>query len=116
MTVNSEILNAMREAFKEAGNQNLFSKKCGIRQDFISKCMNGKVKSICLEKWIKLYPFLKYHLPLDYDSYIKDKKEAHLLAAFRNLSEAHKIIIIATTDMLATEEIKRSCPAKSANI
>lgn len=107
MRVNEEILNAMRKAFKEAGNQNLFSKKCGIHQDFISKCMNHKVKSICLKKWIKLYPLLLDHLGKKYDSMAPEYGEASLIVSYRTMSVSSRKTLLRVALQMAYADVTR---------
>lgn len=64
MKINNDIKNALKEAICEAGGtQELFSKKCGIPQNYLSNYLTGAVNSIDFENWWKLSPHLKKFLP-----------------------------------------------------
>ncbi len=63
MDITKDILIALELAIKKAGTQEKFAKQCGVRRDFFSKCLNHKLKSISLDKWLCMAEYLDPFMP-----------------------------------------------------
>jgi hypothetical protein len=64
MKIVDEIKFALSCAIKEAGTQELLSKKCGIPRNYFSRYINGQTKAISDENWEKLEPYIRAFLPI----------------------------------------------------
>ncbi len=56
MKITNEIKNALAGAVKEKGSQMALAAKTGITQATIARYLNGEIKAISDDAWVKLYP------------------------------------------------------------
>jgi hypothetical protein len=109
MEINDHIKRALELAIQKAGTQELLSQKCDIRRDYFSNYLNGRVKAIEHEKWLKLYPFLEEFLPEEMresprvDSLPDDEKI--LLECYRTFSSQERTAMIK--DFVIKSEAKK---------
>ena len=115
MRINEEIKNALRKAIDKAGTQEMLAKQAGLKQEIFSKYLHGKVKSMSLEKWLKLSPYLKEFLNSDYPAITEylTVDEQILILSYRELPSKDKHEVLAAA-VVKAEVKKMANIAKSA--
>ena len=66
ITVNREIVTAVKKASRDAGSELGLAQQTGINRTTLNMLSNGNTKSITRATWEKLYPFLQPYLSDDY--------------------------------------------------
>ncbi len=65
MKVTNKIKNALAGAVKEKGSQLALAAKTGITQATIARYLNGEIKAISDDAWVKLYPCIAKWLQIN---------------------------------------------------
>lgn len=90
MKINEEIFQALRKAVFEAGSQAAFADKSNVSKQNIHRYLKKKVNCIDDDKWEKLEPLLKPHMPrkeINLEDLNPD--ERILLEKYRELNNLH---------------------------
>ena len=61
-----QIFHAIKMTVEELKSQAELARKCGVHKSFINKYITGKVKTLEMEMFFKLYPHIRKHLPGDF--------------------------------------------------
>jgi len=61
-----QIFHAIKMTVEELDSQAVLARKCGISQSFIHNYLSGKVKTMEINMFFKLYPHIRKHLPSDF--------------------------------------------------
>jgi hypothetical protein len=64
MKITNDIINALKEVISKYESQRAFASEIDINEDCISKYLNGRIKKIEHDNWLKLEPFLRPCLPV----------------------------------------------------
>ncbi len=91
MKITEEIFQALRKAVFEAGSQVAFADKSNVSKQNIHRYLKRKVNCIDDDKWEKLEPLLKSHIPrkeINLEDLNPD--ERILLEKYRELSNLQK--------------------------
>jgi hypothetical protein len=62
MKITEDILKALKEAVKQSGFKANFARKARVDKANLTRWINGAIKTISDDSWLKLEPFLKPYM------------------------------------------------------
>lgn len=79
-----QIFHAIKMTVEELDSQAELARKCGVHKSFINNYLSGKVKTMEINMFFRLYPHIKKHLP---SGFMADTECEKLCAGLGNMEK-----------------------------